>query len=101
MSTAKFNATRKEFKAIGAIGQRAHDLAKSLHFSYPVMDAEMDVTTTNASGCPLDLERLLSFDDENFGHDVFGIRRHIDRNTGALGDFFLPRCARADVAVSP
>jgi hypothetical protein len=43
----------------------------------------------------LDLNKLLNFSDLDFIHDVLGIKRHIDRNSGELGGCFLPRCARA------
>jgi len=94
--TVNFRVTTDEFKTIAAIADRAAKLAAEFNCSYPLMEAEMDVTAAHANGCPLDLERLLAFDDENFSHDVFGIRRHIDRNTGALRDCFLPRCARPE-----
>jgi hypothetical protein len=42
---------------------------------------------------PLDLDKLLTADDFNFSHDVFGIARHINRRTGEIEDFFVPRCA--------
>jgi len=89
-----FHVTTDEFKIIAAIADRASKLAVELGDSYPLMDAEMDVTATHANGCPLDLELLRIFDDFNFAHDVFGIRWHIDRSTGGLGDCFVPRCAR-------
>ena len=40
---------------------------------------------------PLDWDRLLSADDFNFMHDVAGICRHMNRETGELGGCFLPR----------
>lgn len=51
----------------------------------------MDIRACHANGTPLRLEELLRADDGNFGHDVFGIRRYIDRTTGQLTDCFLPR----------
>lgn len=53
----------------------------------------MDVTACHANGCPLDLEKLLHADAFNFSHDVFGIARYINRNTGKLENCFVPRCA--------
>lgn len=53
----------------------------------------MDLTACHCNGCELDLDRLLLAPDPDFGHDVCGIRRHIDRRTGKLGGCFLPRCA--------
>lgn len=53
----------------------------------------MDLTATHANGCPLDLAGLLAADPLNFLHDVSGIARRIDRNTGQLRDCFTPRFA--------
>lgn len=39
----------------------------------------------------LNLEKLLSFDDFNFSHDVFGLLRH-SVLSGELTDCFWPRC---------
>ena len=55
----------------------------------------MDLAAANAH-CPLDVEKLLSFPDMDFFHDVFGIMQHMDRETGELMHCFLPRCARKD-----
>lgn len=54
-------------------------------------DIMMDVTSTHLNGNPLRLEALLEADDFNFAHDIYGIRRHLDRTTGQLKDFFSPR----------
>ena len=42
----------------------------------------------------LDLDGLLSADDGNFGHDLFGIINHLDHATGKLTDGFTPRYAK-------
>jgi hypothetical protein len=39
----------------------------------------------------IDWTRLYSADDFNFAHDVGGIHRHMNRETGELGGCFLPR----------
>lgn len=44
---------------------------------------------------PIDFERLLAADEFNFLHDVCGIARHLDRETGKLQNFFIPRFARS------
>ncbi len=54
------------------------------------MALSMDLTAAHINQ-PLKLEELLATDDGNFGHDVFGIQRHIDRDTGELSNCFLPR----------
>ena len=54
---------------------------------------EMDITATHLNGCPLMLSDLLTAPAGSFWHDIGGIQRHINRDTGALEDFFLPRYA--------
>lgn len=51
----------------------------------------MDLTACNANGNPMDFAKLADADDFNVMHDVGGISRHIDRDTGELLNFFSPR----------
>lgn len=96
MSAAvSFNVTKSEHALIAKIADRAFALAKrSPAASSSLLDWGMDITACHANGCPLRLADLLDADDANFGHDVFGIRRFLDRDTGKLGGFFLPRFSR-------
>lgn len=88
-----FNVTKKEARLISAIADRASaELFKGCTLQ-TVLDTEMDITATHANGCPLKLDELLAARPFDFAHDVGGIRRHIDRNTGQLRDCFLPRFA--------
>lgn len=57
------------------------------------IDARMDISAVHAH-CPLRLADLLSADNFNFSHDMYGIRTHLDRQTGKLTGFFLPRFAQ-------
>lgn len=92
----QFNSTKEEIRIIAKIAQRAVTMAAEHGVEYRQMDAVMDVDACHSNGCPLKLADLLVTDDGNFAHDVFGIRRHIDRETGKLGDCFLPRFAHAN-----
>lgn len=89
----EFTTTKAQAEVITAIAKRAIAQADKQGWKYDIQDAEMDITACHCNGCPLDLEKLLAFDDGNFGHDVFGIRRFLDRSTGELGGCFLPRCS--------
>lgn len=53
----------------------------------------MDLTAVHANGCPLRLGALLEAHPFDFAHDIGGIRRHLNRETGQLEDHFLPRYA--------
>lgn len=88
-----FITTQEDDILIRALAKRASELATTHGVEYDVRDANMDLAACHANGCPLDLKQLAGFDDANFGHDVFGIRRHLSRKTGHLGDTFCPRCA--------
>ena len=83
-----FAATPQDTKTIHDITRRA---AKLLGVD-PVAVA-MDVSACHLNGCPLRLPELLAADNGNFAHDIGGIARHLDRETGELQDDFLPRFA--------
>ena len=54
------------------------------------LNLTMDLAAAHIA-CPLNLEKLLKADNFNFLHDIEGIRRYIDRNTGKMKKCFLPR----------
>ena len=58
---------------------------------------EMDLQACHSCGCPLDLQWMLSHEDiGDVYHDVFGIRKHINRRTGELENHFVPRFAKSN-----
>lgn len=92
MKTISFKVdSQAEARTIHKIAARAVNMAISAGFDYPMMDADMDITACHVNGCPLKLEELLRADEFNFAHDVFGIRRHLNRETGKLENCFVPR----------
>lgn len=54
------------------------------------MTIEMDLSAAHLDH-PLDLARLLAGDKMSFMHDIFGIRTHLNRDTGKLSNTFSPR----------
>lgn len=84
---------REEARTIAAIARRAIQVAAQHGVQYEFMDADMDITACHLNGTPLKLKELLAADAVNFAHDVFGIRRHLNRETGKLEDCFCPRYA--------
>ncbi len=93
-----FNVTRDEARTISKIAGRAFEMFRSVGSKRAFIDIEMDVTATHANGCRLDLDRMLVADDFNFSHDVGGITRHLNRETGKLEHCFMPRFAERKAA---
>lgn len=60
-----------------------------------VQSFAMNLQAVHTHGCKLKLEELLKSRDSDILHDVFGIDKHIDRDTGKLCDCFWPRFAVA------
>jgi hypothetical protein len=84
---------KRETALLTEIVNRAEKLSR--RFKQPTVRATIVLDLVMAHRMqPLDLELLLAADDVNFAHDVFGIMRHIDRNSGAMRDCFVPRFAR-------
>ena len=89
-----FSVTTAEALMIGKIVKRGMAMAKEAgRKDIKAQDVAMDITAVHANGTPLRLQRFLDADDFNFAHDFFGINQHIDRETGGLMHFFLPRCS--------
>lgn len=94
-----FACTEEETRLVCAIVDRAAEAghvrsAKKPDHWYQQDTMAMDLIACNANGCPLDFQRLLDADGLNFIHDVAGIARHMDRDTGQLTDCFRPRHTR-------
>ena len=92
--------TKQQIQVIAQIAKRAVKMATEAGIKYTQMDALMDLDACISNGCPLKLDELLAADDGNFGHDVFGIRRHINRETGQLENCFLPRFAQPEAVAA-
>ena len=86
-----WKTTDAELALITAIAERAVELSADFYTPLVKLDVEMDVTATHLNGCPLRLEDFLAADNFNFGHDIFGIQDHLDRETGELDGRFSPR----------
>lgn len=89
-----FDTTPKEEKLIRAILKRAiDDKYVDPKKDKAVLHLQMDITACHKNGCPLDLEKFLKAPKPDFGHDLCGIVKYLDRNTGELTDHFHPRCS--------
>jgi hypothetical protein len=82
--------SKDDIRTISKIAQRAVTLAAAHGVDYAQIDAMIDIEAAHTEH-PLRLAELLAADVGNFSHDVFGIRRHLNRETRKLEDCFLPR----------
>lgn len=87
-----FKASKRERQLAREIAARAVALAAKHGTRLDQRDTEMDLIATHANGCRMNFPKLHAAYDFNLSHDVFGIRRHLNRATGELENCFLPRC---------
>lgn len=85
---ANIKTTKEDMQLIMSIAKRAFALVGG-QFS-DTLTTSMDLEVVH-SKTPLNLHKLLTTDNFNFIHDVGGIRKHLNRDTGELEDCFLPR----------
>jgi hypothetical protein len=97
MAHISFSISRNDAKTVREIVDRAAVMSERVTGKKLNNDElrgwTMDIIACHANSCPIDFGRLLGADDFNFGHDVFGIYRHLDRSTGRLTNCFVPRFA--------
>ena len=92
-----WKTTKEEADLIGLIADRAFALAKEAGVRrLDKCSVVMDLTAAHINAYPLDLAGLLAAGHGDFAHDVFGIIRHMDRDTGKLQDCFVPRYAKSE-----
>lgn len=89
--TIKFDASIEEIKYIRTIADRAFSAGIYSQKESSIHKVMLDVTAVHCNGCRLDLAELARADAINFAHDVAGIRRHLDRETGQLLNQWTPR----------
>jgi hypothetical protein len=76
---------------------RVAERAESLYEDFGILENRttivMDLMNADTSLAPegLNFENLATCDHETFGHDMLGIRQHMNRETGQLEGCFLPR----------
>jgi hypothetical protein len=84
-----WSTSREDMEVINKLVDRALELG----VQRDRLDLTMDLSASHEN-CPLQLEELLKTENFDFLHDVYGIIRHLDRQTGDLKDCFVPRYAK-------
>lgn len=96
MSKVSFRVSNRDARIIGEIAGRAVTELRRARETDPFdrLTMAMDLTAVHANGCPLRLEALRDADRFNFAHDILGIRRHLNRDTGQIDGLFSPRFSK-------
>lgn len=89
MKEINFDVSSYDAAVIDAISDRVYSRVSNCYRTR--LELVMDITATHANGNPLRLDDMLIGSDMDLLHDVYGIHRHLDRRTGKLGGFFVPR----------
>ena len=85
--------TKAELELIGKIIDRAE---RESYFHVDRHHHTMNLECVHALDTPLDLQKMLDAPRADFGHDFWGINRHLNRQTDKLEGLFLPRCAKPE-----
>ena len=88
-----FQVTDAALRTIFRIADRVFAESEPRSYFRDRQPVAMDLTAVHANDLQLRLDDLLKADSINFWHDVAGIARNLDRETGKLGNFFVPRFA--------
>ena len=81
--------SREDLCTIAAIVARAAEINSKIDRLTMMLDLQAwhDID-------PLNLDMLLAFPAEDFGHDLYGISKHLNRQTLEMdGEGFSPRCS--------
>lgn len=86
VSLISLGVTSSEAVIIRAIA----DIVARTRLDEPPGRTATDLAVCHAHACPLDLKRLLAAGygnpfDPDFVHDIYGIRNHLNRETGKMG----------------
>lgn len=95
MSAINWKVSKTDALKIAQIVTRAIEEYCKLDMDPPDrLSLQMDITAVHCNGCRLRLDDWLAADTFNFMHDIGGIQRHVDRDTGKLQGWFLPRFSK-------
>lgn len=90
-----FKTTREDSSTILGIVARMWQKEWVKAAYHAPIDLMMDLEAVHST-MPLKLDAMCAAEQDSFdlAHDISGICRHLDRNTGQLRDCFVPRFAR-------
>jgi len=87
-------ADKTDQKLIQEIATKARRMAIVKNKLYPEQATLIEDLTKAHARIGLDLPKMLNCGASTLAHDVCGIYRNIDHDTGDLRDGVLPKCAK-------
>lgn len=87
----EWKASAEDTELLKGIAYRAWELLSAKKQAADLKRITMDLTVCHLNGCPLRLNDMRWATDLDLMHDVALIFRHINRKTGKLTGFALPR----------
>ncbi len=84
------NVSKQDMRTIFEIADRAMGLSDLHRNQFTKLDLVMDLTAVHETS-PLRLDDLLTADQVNFVHDIFGSVRNLNRETRQLENCWTPR----------
>lgn len=94
LGTAEMRLSITDINTIHRIADRAKEYYSIIGLTDTIARIRRDILVCQRGDTPLNLEKLISMDDDNFVHDIMGIRRNLNRTNGKMYNNFLPRSAR-------
>lgn len=83
--------TKNDLYTVSKVADRAIALRLNIHKDKMSLFMDIEFSADDAN---MDLDKLLSFDDFNFTHDLAGIQANLNRESKKIENCFSPRCAR-------
>jgi len=77
---------------LAKIAQRATKIAKTAGWDYNMLDIIHDLNRVHKKCMALDFSTLFNSSDNIFIHDIFGIRKNLNRKFNRLDNQFIPHC---------
>lgn len=90
----KFDGTQKQQKFAADILRKKN--LNEIKSKNDIQEHVMDLIATHNHCQKLDFKKLLESSEFDFLHDIFGIRKNLDRIEIVLKNNFLPRCSQKE-----
>ena len=81
-----------KLSTIGTVADRAEDI--SIVYGLPMFDRSTLIVNLIHVAHLMDFDKLLTFEDNSFMHDINGVLRYVTCMTYEFSNCFYPRCGK-------